>query len=133
MFKIRFLEENDYQELLSWWSFWRFPAPARETLPDNGLCGIVIYKEGINICAGFLYFTNSKICWLEFIVSNPEYRSKDRTEAIQILINELSEIAKEKGFKVMFTTLKNPNLIKHYEKCGYSMGSTGTCEMVKVL
>lgn len=133
MFNIRILEEKDYQELLSWWSFWKFPAPAQEMLPDNGLCGIMISKNEVNISAGFLFFTNSKICWLEYIVSNPEYRSKDRSEAIQLLINELSAIAKEKGFKVMFTTLKNPNLINHYKKCGYLMGSTGTCEMIRLL
>lgn len=62
MFSARVLKEEDYTELISWWKFWRFPAPAQEMLPNNGTCGIMLSKEGINICAGFIYYTNSKMC-----------------------------------------------------------------------
>lgn len=136
MFSLRSIKTEDYPMLCRWWSWFRFPAPPIECLPSNGensLGGAIVMNGKTEICAGFLYFTNSKMCWLEFIVSNPDYREKDRKEAIQYLIYELSEIAKRKGFKVVFTSVKHPSLIKHYSDCGYSNSGSNTTEMVKLL
>lgn len=133
MFSARILKEEDYKELVSWWRWWRFAPPAQEILPNNGTCGIMISKDGINICAGFIYFTNSAICWVEFIVSNPDYRESDRKEALTTLINELGNIAKQKGFKVVYTNLKNASLVNHFTDCEYIKGSTETIEMIKLL
>ncbi|MCP1996649.1 hypothetical protein [Flavobacterium sp. HSC-61S13] len=130
MFKARRLQETDYDNLIEWWRYFRFPAPAREFLPENGTCGLIIHKEGIDICAGFIYFTNSKIAWIEFIVSNPEYKDKNRQEAIKILIRELGVVIKNKGYKAIYTSLKNPNLIKHFKAEGFSVGSSNTVEMI---
>lgn len=132
MYNIRLLTEDDYPELCEWWKFWRFGIPAQELLPENGTGGIMLSKDGVNICAGFLYLTNSKICWLEYVVSNPKVR-ENRHEAIQSLISELTFLAQAKGYKAVFTSLKNENLIKHYEACGYTKGSNNTYEMVVTL
>lgn len=129
-FKIRLLKDKDYPTLLKWWMFWRFPAPKKEYLPDNGCGGIMVYKENIEICAGYLFFTNSKMAWLEYIVSNNEYKDKDRKDALSFLINELTQIAKAKGFEIVFTSVKNENLKKRYLECGYSIGSENTTEMI---
>jgi hypothetical protein len=130
MFKIRLLTDNDYPTLSNWWNFWRFPVPLKEYLPDEGKGGVMVYKDGIEICAGFLFFTNSKMAWLEFIVSNPEYKEKDRKEAICFLINELTQIAKSKGFKIIFTSIKNENLVNRFKECGYVVGSENTKELI---
>lgn len=133
MFSVRLLEKDDYYTLVKWWKWHRFPAPASDCLPNDGKGGVMISKEGVDIAAGFLYFTNSNLCWLEFIVSNPEYRADDRAEGIQRLIHELTRIAKNNGFKAVFTSVKNQNLIKHYEICGFTKGSNNTHEMIAVL
>lgn len=130
MFKVRQLKESDYDQLLKWWAWFRFPAPPKECLPENGTCGLMITKDGIDICAGFIYFTNSKIAWIEFIVSNPEYKAKDRQNAIDILITELSNIIRNRNFHIIFTSLKNENLINRFTSCGFTKGSSGTTEMV---
>lgn len=82
------------------------PPPLQEMLPNNGTCGIMLAKEGINICTGFIYYTNSKICWIEFVVSNPNYRESDRKEALVSLIHELGELLKVKDTKSLIPTLK---------------------------
>lgn len=133
MFSIRLLEDEDYNELLTWWSWFKFPAPRKDCLPDNGKSGIMVSRNGQNIAAGFLYFTNSKLCWIEFIVSNPEYKDKDRKEAIKTLIHELCHVAKIKGFAAVFTSVKHQGLMKHYEACGFTKGSNNTHEMIAVL
>ena len=129
MYNVRLLTEGDYDTLLKWWRFWRFPAPPREFLPNNGCGGVMVSKDGVDICAGFLYITNSKFSWLEYIVSNHKYR-ENRAEAIQFLIEELTHLAKAKGCGAVFTSVKNENLIKHYESCGYTKGLNNTYEMV---
>lgn len=130
MFKIRLLTDEDYPTLVEYWEFWRFPAPKKEYLPDEGRGGIMVHKNGVNICAGYLFFTNSKMAWIEFIVSNPEYKEKDRKEAICFLINELNYIAKSKGFEIIFTSVKNENLINRFKECGYVIGSENTKELM---
>ncbi len=132
MFKARILTEDDYDMLSPWYKWHRFPQPPKDCLPNNGLGGIMITKDGIDIVAGYLYFTNSKMTWLEFIVSNPKYKENDRKEAIEFLINELSEIAKSKGFSVVFTSVKKEGLINRYLACGFTDAGKAS-ELVRML
>ena len=132
-FSVRFLKEDDYEVLCEWWKAFRFPAPPRDFLPENGTGGIMVQKDGVNIVAGFVYFTNSAIAWSEFIISNFDYKDKDRKEAIKILIYELNELSKSKGSKYLYTVVKNQNLKKIYQEMGYSNGSVAVDEMVLVL
>lgn len=132
-FSVRFLKEDDYEVLCQWWKAWRWTAPPRDFLPENGTGGIMVQKDGVNIVAGFVYFTNSAIAWSEFIISNFDYKDKDRKEAIKILIYELNELSKSKGSKYIYTVVKNQNLKKMYQEMGYSNGSVKVDEMVFVL
>jgi hypothetical protein len=130
---VRFLTDTDYDDtLVKWWQDWRWTAPPKDMLPEDGKCGMMVSKDGENICAGFLYFTNSKTAWLEYIVSNFEYKNKDRHEAIELLINMLSELAKDKGIKYIYTSLKSKSLIKKYENCGFITGDNNCQEMIKI-
>ncbi len=133
MFDKRLLTESDYDQLVEWWKWHRFTPPLKEMLPDNGTCGIMLSKNGVNIIAGFLYFTNSKMCWIEFIVSNPDYREPDRKKAKQHLIDNLCDLAKQHGFMVAYTNLKNASLIKDFDACNFIQGSKETIEMIKIL
>lgn len=92
----------------------------------------MISKGDVDICAGFIYFTNSRLVWIEYIVSNYEYKEKDRAEALRFLIDEICHISKVRGKKAVFTSVKNKNLIKHYEACDF-IKNEGTAEMIKVL
>lgn len=132
-FSVRFLNEGDYEVLCGWWKAWRWSAPPRDFLPENGCGGLMVEKEGVLVVAGFLYFTNSAVAWSEFIVSNFEYKDKDRKEAIRILIYELGRMAKEKGSKYVYTVVKNQNLKNAYREMGFSEGSVKVDEMVMKL
>lgn len=129
----RLLTESDYDTLLPWWKWHRFSAPSRKMLPNNGLGGIMITKDGVDIYAGFLYMTNSSMAWMEFIISNPEYRESDRKEAEQFLINELSIIAKGKGYEFLYTIVKNQHLINSLDKCEFKTTTEKATEMIRIL
>lgn len=133
MFSVRNLTEEDYDILVEWWRKWKWTPVSRDFLPQNGTGGIIVYKNDTPIVAGFLYLTNSSVAWCEFIVSNFEYKNKDRKEAIKILIHELTLIAENCGAKYVYTVVKNENLRIVYEEMGYSKGSSNVQEMVKVL
>ncbi|WNH10037.1 hypothetical protein [Thalassobellus suaedae] len=131
--KIRLTTTEDYQELVSWWKWHRFTPPNIDMLPNSLKDGIMISINEINCCAGFIYRTPSSFCWCEYIVSNPEIKDKSiRTEALCLLINNITELARKMGFKIIFTSVKNQNLINKYQSCGYAKG-TSTIEMIKEL
>ena len=135
MIDVRYLNNDDYDNILvGWWKAWRWTPPAREMLPQDGAGGIMVSIDGVDVCAGFMYYTNSKTVWIEYIISNPDYKDRPkRIEAIDMIINVLSEIAKDKGYKFAYTSLKNQALIDRYKACGYELGSNNCQEMIKLL
>jgi hypothetical protein len=129
MFSSRKLKEEDYDLLVSWWKQWRWTAPPRDFLPQNGTGGVMIEKDGKQVVAGFIYLTNSAVAWSEFIISNFDYKESDRHEAIKFLISELSRIAQDCGAKYVYTVVKNQSLQKLYQEIGYTNGSQKVTEM----
>ena len=133
-FNIRLLNDSDYDNtLVNWWKDWGWDAPAKEYLPDNGLGGFMVSKEDVDICAGFVYLTNSKLAWSEFIISNKNYKDKDRSQAIEYLINTICLSAKEAGYLSVWTCVVNKHLITKYENCGFNKMTSNCTEMIKVL
>lgn len=135
MLHVRSLTSEDYSEnLVKWWNDWKWTAPPREFLPENGLGGFMVCDEDYPVVAGFLYTTNSSVAWVEFIVSNIEYKHKEnRKKAIRLLILTLEELAKINGKKYIYSSLKSEPLINAYMDCGFVKGSSNTQEMIKTI
>ena len=129
-FAVRPLNEIDYDELLlGWWKDWGWTPPPKDFLPETGY--VVMDKE-TPVCAGFLYYTNSSVVLLEFIISNKSYRKKPhRTQAVQFLIDFLTEMCRISEAKYVFSMLKSIPLIDKYEKAGYVKGDKHAQEMIK--
>jgi hypothetical protein len=133
-FNIRPLNESDYDTILTgWWKDWGWEPPQRDFLPDDGKGGIMVMKGDEYICAGFMYTTNSKVAWVDWIVSNKQYRDDDRKEAISLLVSTLTNICKNTGHKYSYALIKHQSLIETYEKLGYIKGDNYTSEMIKAL
>ena len=131
----RQITDSDYEDILvGWWKDWGWEPPAKDFLPDDGKGGIIIMDEETPICAGFMYMTNSKVAWIDWIVSNKNYRVKPtRTEAIRLLIDTLTNINKNIGNKYAYALIKHRGLIETYESLGYVKGDSYTGEMIKIL
>ena len=93
---VRDLNEKDYDILTGWWKWWRWSIPEKDFLPGNATSGLMIEKNNIPIVAGFIYTSNSSLCYLDWIISNPKYREKDRKQAIELLISEAENKMKKK-------------------------------------
>ena len=133
IFNVRVLNEEDYDTiLLDWWKSWDWDAPQKDFLPDNGKGGIMILDGDTPICAGFMYVTNSSVSWIDWIISSKTYRkSPQRADAISLLIDTLTNLAKKNGSKYCYALLKHKGLIETYKKLGYISGDSYTQEMIK--
>ena len=133
--KIRVLNDTDYEEILTkWWKDWNWDAPMKDFLPDEGKGGMIVFDGITPVCAGFLYATNSKVAWIDWIISNEKYRVKPtRKSAIKLLIQVLTDAAKEGGYTYSYALIKSKPLIQVYEDYGYIQGDSYTSEMIKKL
>ena len=132
---IRPLVESDYDNILvKWWKDWKWDAPQKDFLPDNGTGGLIVLDDEEPVCAGFLYVTNSSVAWVDWIVSSKTYRKKpQRKEAIELLIETLTNVCERNEKKYIYALIKHSGLINTYEKFGYIKGDTYTSEMIKAL
>jgi hypothetical protein len=132
IFNLRPIIESDYEDiLLGWWKSWGFSAPPKDFLPDNGTGGIMVLDGDIPVCAGFLYTTNSKVVWVDWIVSNKEYRKKPhRKNGLNLLIQTLTNTAKDEKYKYVYANNNNTYLIDAFLSNGYLKGSKST-ELIK--
>tara|TARA_R100001443_G_scaffold115906_2_gene134828 strand:- start:393 stop:800 length:408 start_codon:yes stop_codon:yes gene_type:complete len=132
-FNARKLTEQDYSMLVDWWKWWRWSPPSKNLLPNNGTGGIIIEKNNISVVAGFLYFTNSEMVLLEWIVSNPKYKESDRKDAIEMLINVSEQVCRKENKKYMFTIGRSKHLRETHEKLGWSVDTKSSYEIIKNL
>lgn len=102
-----------------------------EVLPQTGV--IVENDAGVPVCAGFIYKTDSKICWLEFIVSDPLSDTLERGRALDTLIDSLVSRAKQMEFSVMFTSSNHERLIKRYENHEFQVTDRNVTHLVRQL
>ena len=134
-FNIRPLGETDYEDILvGWWKDWKWTPPLKDFLPSDGKGGVMVLDNDIPVCAGFVYMTNSKVAWVDWIISNKKYTNKSgRKASLILLIEALTNVAKSAGNKFTYALIKHDGLIKTYEELGYIKGDSYHKEMIKVL
>lgn len=132
---IRPLNENDYDTtLVQWWRNWGWEPIDKEFLPEDGKGGLMVLDDEEPVCAGFMYATNSKVAWVDWIVSSDTYRKKpERSEAIKLLVETLTNICRNTGHKYSYALIKHPGLSELYEELGYVKGDKQVSEMIKLL
>jgi len=129
------LVETDYEEILcQWWKDWRWVPPSRDFLPDNGTGGFIVYDDKTPICAGFMYLTNSKAVWCDWIISNFKYKDKQkRRDALLLLVQTISNLAADLDKKFIYALIKNRLFVDVYKKVRFVEASTYTHEMIKTI
>ena len=131
---IRKLKESDWDiltELWNMWPEWKNNFPTKELLPENGTGGYIVEKGNVPIVAGFLYTTNSKVGWVEWIVSNKSYRKEDRKQALELLINGIEHVAKNSGCSIILSIARNKGLINTFKDLKYTVDDNPSFEVIK--
>ena len=106
------IEEEDYIFINQWWKDSKYNPPPRELLAENGLHGIMICKADKPIACTYLYLTNSKMGYCDYLISNPNYKSRDRFDIITRLMISAIETAYKLGVLDFWFITNNKNMIK---------------------
>ena len=132
---IRPLIDGDYETILKqWWIDWGWEPPQKDFLPQEGTGGLMIMDGDTPVCAGFIYTSNSSVAWVDWIVSNKNYRKKpERANSIKWLISSLESLAKRTGHKYVYALIKHKALIGVYESLGFTKGDAYTTELIKTI
>lgn len=131
MISIRPITDSDYETLVNFWRDWGWTPPPKDFLPDVGM---ITFEGDTPINAAFLYITNSKVCWLEWVISNKNYKNRElRKFALNLLLETLINVAKNNEYKYIYTVLKHEGLAKAYIEQGFIEGDTNIKTYIKTL
>lgn len=83
---------NDYEQIFKWFQERGMKAPTHLDLPKIGR---IVPK----VAAGFLVQTDTASAVLDFFITNPKASQSDRSQAIDSIVKELMQDAKDLGFR----------------------------------
>ena len=131
----RSFNDKDHVTVFKWWDWWwgEDKGIEREILPHNDYC-YMIEKNNTPVAAGFLYTDkNAPIGYLTFVVSNPEYKEKDRRDLIKILIQNVEKEAEKIGIMQLFTVCGSTNMQSIHNKLGWTISKAPSYETFKYI
>jgi len=99
------------EQIIEWYKQWNMKG-SLDLMPETGL--IVP-----NICAIFLYETNSKVCFIDGFISNKEVSDEKRDKCLDLVVSSLLHLAKEKGFKYIKADSRYQSVIDRGIKFGF--------------
>lgn len=127
IFVTKYSRERDQgaiKELLAAHDLPMFPF---DFLPENGFLAIEADRP---IAAVLLFKTDSNFMQMNFPMTDPKASSHSRHLALSKLIDASQLLAKELGFKMLFTYSDSPGLIDRYQKHGFSKYDTGVTHLL---
>ena len=120
----------DYPNICHWWSAWDWPAVPLDILPPTGF---IVSNKGADICAAWLYLTNSRLASIEWIISNRDTTREQRAGGIEYLFEHIAKRAKEAYYSHLITNLTHKGLSKRLTQIGYGEADTGLTSMIKII
>lgn len=125
-----FNAEKDYALLCEWWKAHNWEAIPFVWLPATGL---MIEMDGVPICAGFLYRTDSVVAIFEYVISDPKADHKIKGLALDALIDAICLLAKSYGFSCVFSAFGNKRLAEKAQKHGFYIMGTDITNLMRGL
>lgn len=117
-FEVKDYEPKYYVEIACWFQRRKRPIPHENELPKVGK--IVVYNESLISC-GFIFMTDTPICSIGNVISDPDVANTVRGESINYLINALCEEAKRLEYSGICAGASSDTLIKRYLHKGFEI------------
>ena len=108
---VTYKPELHQEQLISWYNQWNIPLENLELIPETGLI-----IEGV--CALFWYETNSRVVFLENLVSNRDVSDEIRQEALNAIFSKMKELMYKSGCKRVIGFSRNPMVLKRAVEFG---------------
>lgn len=124
----RYFKEDDYNTIKTWWKDWGWQPIPLEFLPE---VGIIIGDTDGDVCAVFLYKTDTPIYWAENFISDPKVAGSRRKEAMQMLLEEMQEEVKVLGGKVIMSAVRHNHLARKLEANDFVKADAGLTNYIK--
>ena len=123
--KFRSFKEGDYEMCCKWWKWWwkhnDGDPPPRVFLPKDERC-FIIEKDNTPVACYFLFIMEPKIVgWATYLISNPEYKEKDRRELIKLLITNVEKEAEKYGIMQLFTVCGDVHMSSIHDSLDWIM------------
>ena len=121
-YKIRPVTVEDFKYLIEWWKHYdHCDVPTSDLLPNGGLGGLVIEKDNKPIVASFMYLTNSSMGYIDFLVSDPNYKHADKYSMIWDLQETCTENLIRNGCRVIWAMTSYDGMAKMAENQGHEV------------
>lgn len=111
-----------YPIYCKWLETHNFPAISDLLLPENVF---VFYTDEVPCYCIWVYFTDSKLCWIAFPASNKNVNYKKRTGGMEFLLNEVLKYCKRKKILMVITTSNTETIVEPLLKSGFNEGDKG--------
>tara|TARA_R110000823_G_scaffold133107_4_gene261701 strand:+ start:912 stop:1313 length:402 start_codon:yes stop_codon:yes gene_type:complete len=118
-YNIRYIETKDLDIIHDWWVRRDEKPVSRDLLPQNGLGGLIIENKDITIAACFIFLTNSKMGYIDHLISNPDYKGKGFWH--YPLMKACFKAAKQSGCNEVWGTSSVRGVVKLLERYGCEM------------
>jgi hypothetical protein len=131
VYKIRKITKEDYSIIGRWCKAWGFPDLTQQEalLPKNSF---IVSCNEIDVCCGFLYFTDSLFAHPEWIISNKEYKDKTtRKIAFKKLFEAMEDEAKKNGFGLFLMSVKDKSLMRFLKEIDFIETDTNMTNFLK--
>ena len=115
---IRPIEEEDYVLINSWWKAIDKSPPPRNLLPENGLHGLMACKDDRPIVCTYLYLTNSKFGYCDYMISDINYKGRDRFNIVLKLMDMSIGTAWKLGCEDFWFITKSKGMLKRCKALG---------------
>lgn len=109
---------QDYDTIKEWWNDHGNISPGPEHFSKTGL---MVEVKGQQICAGFLYNTDSKICLLEFVICNPKAPKESRKIGLEYLIESIKKLAKKTKYDWIYISIGVQSFINKLQDAGFEI------------
>lgn len=125
-----FVKETDYPTLCEWWKHWGHSIAPADELTDTGF---MIYWEDKPLFCGFLILTNAKFAYVDTVCANPETSWEDREDALSMLLDVCSKVAKDFGFRRLVAIPEKERLSEKVVNAGFKLHSKNVHLLTKEL
>jgi hypothetical protein len=117
------LNEDDYNVVCDMMTGWGMNPLHRRMLSEYGA---IVSKDGCDVCSGWLYQSDSKIAWVEWVVMNKKAPKNTREGALDYLYDILFHKAKELNFEIVMCIANHKSLINRLtNKLGFIEDTRG--------
>lgn len=126
-YNVRAFTPEDHKTVATWWTAQKWPVIPMDLLPT----GIVVEYEGAPVAMGWLYKSNSKMAYMEWLVADPLADKTVKGTCLDILVQAIISEAKKDGYTTIFTNTSHPKLIERYTNMGFKVTEGNMTNLVR--